>query len=205
MILKKTLEPYCKALERGIEDKNWHLALMAACTLPDICISLEGKREGKYFNNDDYINWFDTYVKEYQYTGHRRKGMEKADTLEKHMELIKEPLRPDNLEPFQIIFFTGVNAYALRCAFLHQADGEIARQKVYEKNSKYTNALKGVEKVKFDTDLDLIFEQRDNIGFLNPKIYCNAILDGVTDWIKVNEKNNDSKLLNRATNILVFE
>lgn len=68
--------PYVKALEAGIKEENWILAVMGACTLPDICTSLEGKK-----NRDYYMEWFNTYVKAYQHTLTRRKGFI-AKTLE---------------------------------------------------------------------------------------------------------------------------
>lgn len=197
MTLRNALSPYCESLIRGIEAKNWHLSLMAACTLPDICTSLEGKRIG-----DDYVEWFDTYVQHYKQTLHRRKGLENATTLAEYQELMKQPFRPKNVESFELIVFTGVNAYALRCCFLHNGDGELVTQNIYKK-PKHKEALLGIEKVKFDTDLNLIFRQKDNIGFLNPKIYCEAILAGVEKWISVKEHN--SKVLQRAANLISFE
>lgn len=197
MILRNALSPYCESLIRGIEAENWHLALMAACTLPDICTSLEGKKFG-----DDYVEWFDTYVQQYKQTLHRRKGLKNATTLAEYQELMKQPFGLKDVESFELIVFTGVNAYALRCGFLHNGDGELFTQAIYKK-PKHKDALLGIEKVKFDTDLKLIFRQDDNIGYLNPKIYCEAILAGVEKWI-INEEHN-SEVLQRAANLISFE
>lgn len=196
MILKKALIPYCESLVHGIEAENWYLSLMAACTLPDICTSLEGKKTG-----EDYVEWFDTYVEGYKQTLHRRKGLENADTLEKYQELMKQPFKPEDVESFEHIFFRGVHAYSLRCAFLHNGNGEVATQPIYKK-LKHKDSLLGIETVKFDTALNLIFRQEDNIGFLNPKTYGEAILAGVEKWVDV--KKHEPAVLERTSNLISF-
>lgn len=56
----------------------------------------------------------------------------------------------------------------------------------------------------FDTETpNLIFQQRGNIGILNPKVYCVNILNGVKKWINVNQKN--LVVLTRAADMLVYE
>lgn len=91
---------------------------MAAFTLPDICISLEGKRGG-----NNYAQGFDTYVEQYKVKVSRRRRTENVSILDDYLKMTKEPLKAQDVETTNIIFFTGVNAYALRCAFLHNGDG----------------------------------------------------------------------------------
>jgi hypothetical protein len=191
MVLKDLLSPYCEALLKGIESENWILSLIAACTLPDICSTLEGKR-----GRDGYVEWFDTYVEEYKYRLTRRKGIEGINTLEKYQEVVKNRLRPQDVEVFSKVLFSGVNAYALRCTLLHHGNGEVATQSIYQQ-SKYEDQILGIEIVKFDTNSELIFRQHNKIGYLNPKIYCESILAGVKKWIQNNEQNPE--VLRNAT------
>lgn len=192
MVLEDALSPYCEALQKGIESENWPLSLMAAFTLPDICISLEGKKNG-----DNYAEWFNTYVDQYNIRVSRRQGMENVNTLDDYLEMMKEPLKPQDVETTNIIFFTGVNAYALRCAFLHNGDGEIEEQRIQIKRPEETL---GISKVMIDKNEDSIFRQDGNIAFLNPKIYCESILSGVKKWIDKNERNTE--VLNSTGNLI---
>ncbi|MDD9150482.1 MULTISPECIES: hypothetical protein [unclassified Sporolactobacillus] len=52
MNLREAMRPYINALSDAIKLKNWHLALMPALTLPDICCSLEADEQSK---RSDYI------------------------------------------------------------------------------------------------------------------------------------------------------
>ena len=90
MDLEDRLRPYCDALDKGIEDENWYLALMAALTLPDICTSLEGSKD-----KDDYIKWFDTYVIGYRMTIYRGvndqvEHLENGGTITRRKKLIQQ-------------------------------------------------------------------------------------------------------------------
>lgn len=192
MVLEDALSPYCEALLKGIESENWPLSLMAAFTLPDICISLEGKSGGY-----DYAQWFNTYVEQYKVRVSRRKGTENVSMLDGYLKMVKEPLKPQDVETTNIIFFTGVNAYALRCAFLHNGHGEVGKQKIQIDNKEQAM---GISKVMIDNYSDSIFRQDGKIAFLNPKIYCESILYGVKKWINKNE--NNTKILNSTGNLI---
>jgi hypothetical protein len=200
MELSERLKPYCDALEKGMEDENWYLALMAALTLPDICTSLEGSDD-----KDDYIKWFDKYVKGYRIPIYRSEN-EKVTKLPnggtvtswKKSDTLIEVDRPD------LKAFTGVNAYTLRCAFLHKGDGEIAKQWMSGKE-KYRDFMLGIKKVKFlaKNSTNLSTEQIGDTIRLNPRIYCQATLDGVKQWIKENESNQE--VLDRTEELIIFE
>lgn len=179
--------PYVKALESGIKEENWILAVMGACTLPDICTSLEGKK-----NRDYYMEWFNTYVKAYQHTLTRRKGFI-AKTLE---EWINRPrLKPEDIETFTHVFFSGVNAYALRCALLHNGNGNLSSQAVQSgkgDNEKYKDQILGIENVVFKNDPSIIFNQVGETAYINPERFCIAIVSGVINGIETINKYKDS-------------
>ena len=193
MELSERLKPYCDALVKGMEDENWYLALMAAFTLPDICNSLEGKRGGQA-----YSEWFDEYVTRYRIPI----GRENAKVTNLPGGGTKTSWKKSDPVIYEH-FFTGVNAYTLRCAFLHNGGGEIANEDMGKK-AKYRNFMLGIKKVKFIKNLtNLHTEQKDDTIRLNPRNYCQAILDGVDEWIKENKSNQD--VLTRAEELIIFE
>ncbi|EFZ2114301.1 hypothetical protein BOY45_004272 [Shigella flexneri] len=199
MELSERLKPYCDALVKGMEDENWYLALMAAFTLPDICTSLEGKT-GKE-SGPAYIKWFDDYVTQYRIPKGRKNA--KVTNLPDGGTVTSwKKSDPVLYKPF----FSGVNAYALRCTFLHSGGGEVATQPVYKGKSE--DVLLGIKKVKFIKHLtNLHTEQTDNTIRLNPRHYCQAILDGVDEWIDSIQKDNKrkQKVLYYTKNLIIFE
>jgi hypothetical protein len=200
MELRNVIDPYCEALKKGIETENWYLSLMAAFTLPDICVSLEGV-QGRTF----YVDWFDKYITFYKPKVHQSKALKNAYTVDEYLEWIRSPstLIGEDIEEVQLEYFSGVNAYALRCAFLHNGNGEVGTQEIY-KQSKYKNATLGIKKVKFDlTNPNRVFSQFGDTARLNPKVYCGAILEGVERWITDNE--NSENVLDKAKNLQIFE
>jgi len=192
MVLEDALSAYCEALLKGIKSENWPLSLMAAFTLPDICISLEGKS-----GRSNYVQWFDTYVDQYKVKVSRRKGIDNVSTLDDYLKMVKNPLKPQDVETTDIIFFTGVNAYALRCAFLHNGDGEVGKQDIHKKKVEQTL---GISKVMIDTNSNFIFRKDEKTAYLNPKIFCESILSGVKKWIDKNKNNTD--VLNSTANLI---
>lgn len=205
--------PYIRALKSGIKEENWILSVMCASTLPDICASL-GSEAGKS-SSEYYINWFNNYVKEYQPTLSCRKGLI-AKTLEEWIN--RPPLKPEDIELHPHVFFTGVNAYALRCAFLHEGNGNISSQPVQKGTGgykKYKDQILNIENVEFKNDPNLIFNQVGKTAYINPENYCIAVLTGVIYWIETMNKFKDSdrpddRLLystikNNASKMLMFE
>lgn len=201
MEVRNTLNPYCDALKKGIEAENWYLSLMAALTLPDICVSLE---EGKT-NRSLYVKWFDKYITQYSPKINQSKSLLKVNTINEYNKWIKSKsfLKDDDTEEIQLNYFSGVNAYALRCAFLHNGDGSIGTQKIY-KQEEFKNSTLGINKVKFDTsNANRIISTFDDTATLNPKVYCEAVLEGVGVWITSNE--SVEKVQRNAKKLGIFD
>lgn len=195
MELRELLNPYIEGIEKGITSENWVLAVMAALTLPDICNSLEGKRGRKY------VVWFNKYVAEYSVTLHSSKALKMANTLEEAMEALAVPSSFNDIEIEKHEYLNGVNAYALRCAILHNGDGEVGLQPIYKDNKEKTL---GIKKVKFDSEItNRVLIQVEDTVYLNPKVFCEAILEGVEEWIK--EKKEKRYILNNAKKLQIFE
>ncbi|MFB9761330.1 hypothetical protein [Ectobacillus funiculus] len=197
MELRDQLKAYCDALVKGMEAENWYLSLIAAFALPDICNSLEDKHGG-----DNYAEWFDKYVTQYRatiYRGEDDQVITRPDggtitTRKKSSPLIE-------VERHEVL--TGVIAYALRSAFLHNGGGEVAEERITKK-PKHQDSLLGIEKVKFlASPTNLSTYQKDNTIYLNPKVYCYAILQGIDKWIL--DKVNDEVVLNNTEKLIIFE
>lgn len=75
-----------------------------------------------------YIEWFNTYVTDYQKTIHRRKGVGETRTIKEYLELFNRPYTVEDIEEHHLVFFKGVLSYALRCVIVHNGDGEVAKQ-----------------------------------------------------------------------------
>lgn len=94
------MEELLSSLILSVESKNWHAALLAALTLPDICGSFD-KQESENIK-ESYIKWFDMYLLK-KYTAYV------GANHEEH------------------IFLNGDDCYALRCCYLHQGSGDISK------------------------------------------------------------------------------
>lgn len=196
MELRKLLSPYCDSIERGIESENWTLSIMAALTLPDICNSLEGKKGGEV-----YIRWFNKYVTEYSVTLHSSKALKMANTYEEALAAVSSNSSSDDIEIEKHEYLSGVNVYALRCAILHNGDGEVGTQNVSIKKSEFTL---GIKKVKFDSKItNRVISQFGEIVYINPKVFCEAILEGVEEWI--NQKKENQSILKNGERLQIFE
>src|SRR5262245_48997499 len=88
------------SVRSAVREKNWYAALSVALALPDICAKLEDPSQNG--SQKRYVAWFD-----------RNLG-------DRYQRLVGG-------EPHT--FLTGEDCYALRCAYLHQGDFEIAGQR----------------------------------------------------------------------------
>lgn len=202
--LEEMLEPYFVAINRGILDENWILSVMATLTLPDICVSLERLNPKDKTNRSTYVNWFDTYVTEYKTTVWSSKSLKMANTLDEAKKAINNSLTLfSDIEEEKLQYFNGVNAYALRCAILHNGDGEVGTQSIYD-DKHHKEFTLGIKKVKFETITDnLVFSQFETTAVMNPKVFCEAILAGFLRW--TDEKKDEEHVLENARNIKIFE
>jgi len=141
------------AVEMAIDNKNWYAALAVVLNLPDICIGLElGRRTCR----QDYINWWDKYLSEFYVwkTG-----------------AIKE-----------FTFLSGKDAYALRCAYLHEGLDDIT-------NHNQDVLTKFLFKVPPPTG-SMHCIQSDSALLLQIDIFCIDVCNGVRKWL-LDIKNNE--------------
>jgi hypothetical protein len=208
MNLREAMEPYIKALTDAIKYKNWHLALMPALTLPDICCSLEVDEQS---GRKAYIKWIDTYSigTNFKYTLY---GIQNVRTRSEYLDSVKNSSL-DKIEPYNGDLLNGVIVYALRCAFLHNGDANISEQDVHKDNSQ---RILGINKIKFISDppkinqqfgenvLELvkIYEQIGDVVELDAKKFCKEILVCVENWIIAKE--NSPNVVERANKMIHF-
>lgn len=214
MSLREAMQPYINALTDAINLGNWHLALMPALTLPDICSTLDGRGQG----GKAYIAWFDEYSEgtNFNPTLYSRVGIDNIKNLQEYKELLKrKPLTPDMTKSYNRKLLSGVNVYVLRCCFLHNGDANLSEQDIYKKN-KYPHATLGINKIKFisdgvrssqqigDAEVESvkIYEQIGDVVELNAKSFCEEILACVEKWIVAKENTPD--VIERAKKLVRF-
>lgn len=88
---------YVEAVEDAIRTRNWYAALGIALTLPDICASIEDPTAKGF--EARYVNWYDRYL------------------LSTHTGFVGPKRR-------KVVFLSGADCFALRCAFLHEGTSE---------------------------------------------------------------------------------
>ncbi len=98
------MRPFIDAVRQAVTQQNWYAALVGALTLPDIAARLDG-RPGR--SGPRYASWFNDYLRS-AYTS------------------------TNPFDPAPHVFLSGGDCYALRCAFLHQGDFDIAGQHARE-------------------------------------------------------------------------
>src|SRR5258708_7704442 len=96
------------AVRQSVANQNWYSALAMALTLPDIAAKLDGRPGGSAAR---YISWFGTYL---------------------------DPIYTVQMSGRTVVFLSGEDCYALRCAFLHEGDLDISGQRVQKALTSFT-------------------------------------------------------------------
>lgn len=161
-LLEQRISNFTNAIKKSLENKNWYSALTIALTLPDIIGRLEYPKDQ---SKERYIRWFDEYLLE-KYTRKNQWG--------KH------------------VFLSGRDAYALRCAFLHQGETNIETQKAREALNKFLFIIPLGGTVHCNQNEEELQLQVD--------IYCMDIHDAVLLWIE--QFKGDNVIEERAKNIM---
>lgn len=160
-VLEIRIEEFISSIEKALDNQNWHAALTTAVTLPDICCRLDGTKPGDH-SRIPYSKWFDHYVS--------------GDKLD-------SPFRDEPL-----FFNNGSNAYAFRCAFLHNGDGDLLSHRARDANldiDAFEFVVDDTAK-KNESGVTLVFSAGidDRKLVLNIEVYCNGIVQGVRRWLE---------------------
>jgi hypothetical protein len=149
------MDHFISAVRESVKQQNWYSALTTALILPDICGKLEDPNAKSQAR---YEKFWNVYLKPI-YTakiGHERK---------------------------EHVFLSGGDAYALRCAFLHEGSDDISEQRAQEVLSKFdfTEPPKNGGQVHCNQGGDGLQLQVD--------IFCEEICGAVERWRKTIKDN----------------
>lgn len=140
------MDHFVNAIRLAVTEKNWYCALSSALIAPDICGKLEHPSKT---SKERYVAFWDKYLK---------------------------PFYTAKIAGSDHVFLSGNDAYALRCAFLHEGSHDISEQKAKEVLSNFVfceppaNAGR-IHRNQVGTTLQL---QVDS--------FCEEICDAVKQW-----------------------
>lgn len=172
MEFRENLEPFLDSLNQCILTKNWYGALIIAVTLPDICVSIDGTQEC-----------------EQQRLSQIKRSRESASKLA-YIKWFDEYL---NLSRFG--FMNGSNAYALRCAVLHQGDSDIQNQRAVDLKLGYKKiqfvlsdgSRKGemvFQNQVLGLDPSIELNKEEKVLYVEVGNFCRDIYQAVLLWIE---------------------
>jgi hypothetical protein len=141
------------AVRRSVQEKNWYAALTGALTLPDVASRLDG-RTG--WPRDQYGDWFNDYLRP-TYT------------------------RILGNTPPPHIFLSGGDCYALRCAYLHEGDFDLAGHGAAEVLDRF----EFVEIPGVIRHMNVMENQAlgTSVLQLQVSLFCEEICQGVERWL----------------------
>jgi hypothetical protein len=148
------MQRFIDAITKSLQQENWYGALAVALTLPDICGRLENPKMG---SEKRFVAWWDKYVL-HKYT---------------------LPAGPNRLAH---VFLAGGDAYALRCAYLHEGSDDVL-------NHRARIALDSFHFITPPKTGLVHCNQSNNLLQLQIDLFCKDICDGVSQWIN-DTKNN---------------
>ncbi len=166
-------KPFLDSLAQCILAKNWYGALIIAVTLPDICVSVDGTQE----NEKQKLIQF----------GERRGSESKLAYIKWFDEYL------DTLSKFK--FINGSNAYALRCAVLHQGDSDIQNQRAADLRLGYKEVQfvlsDGSQKQEIifqnqvlELDPSIELNQEEKVLYVEVSSFCRDIYQGASIWLE---------------------
>ncbi|MGX5557798.1 hypothetical protein [Bacillus thuringiensis] len=153
-ILERKISKFTNSIRQAVKEENWYAALTFALTLPDICGKLEFKSQG---STKRYVQWFN------------------ENLLEKYsMTLFGN----------KIVFLSGKDAYALRCAYLHGGEVDINEQRIKEVLSAFVFVAPDKGRAAHCARIE------DQL-LLRVDEFCEDICSAVDVWVENNKENKD--------------
>jgi len=164
-ILKEKLCNFTNSIKISLENKNWYAALSLTLTIPDICGRLEHPDKS---STKRYILWCNKYLIE-KYTMKNRWVTH--------------------------VFLSGEDAYALRCAYLHQGEINIEDQRVRKALTEFLF----VEPPERGSSHCF---QNNNKLLLQVDVFCLDVCEAIERWIE--NVSDDEKIQNRAKKLMTI-
>lgn len=162
------MQRFIDAVRKSLASENWHAALFMAIALPDMC----GWAENKPGSKARTVQWFDTYLgaqyrKEQRQVGPPGLGL----------------VMPE------VVFMTGGDFYALRCALLHEGNDTIKDQSARDALTRF----RFTSPTPFDnlSHRNLIWRDQqgmppgadDAVLQLDVKTFCEDVCQGLETWL----------------------
>lgn len=191
MELEQNIKPYIHAVENGVKQKNWILSMMGSLSLIDICSSMSAI-DGQT-NGNKYAKWFDKYCTQYKVSFERNSNEpDKFTNIADYNNWMQSEVKiKGEMMNKEYTYFNGLLAYALRCSFLHNGSGEMSEQNVHKKAVE--NDTLGANDVVLDVSMESkVIEQIDHTIYLNPRHFCEEVIEGVYKWIEDNRKDSST-------------
>lgn len=162
------MERFARSVEAALIHNNWYCALAISLTLPDICGRLENPKDG---SKERYIKWWDSYV------------LSKYQSVVGALGVVH-------------IFLSGRDAYALRCAYLHEGTDGIEEQRAREVLSR----IHFIAPVSGQT---IHNNQENSVLQLQVDIFCKDICAGVDQWSV--DVSNNRDIQGRKDSLIVIQ
>lgn len=154
-----------------IRQHNWYAALSVAVSLPDQCGFLDTGDTGI---KSRYINWFNEWL------------------ATKYVQTVGP-----GFMPIKVVFLSGEDFYALRCALVHQGTGDIDQQRA----RRFLNQIQFVFPDDASSETLHLFRD-DKILFVQVDRLVSDICDATESWLTAKESNPEVQL--RATSLALF-
>jgi hypothetical protein len=165
-ILEEKIFNFTNAIRESLENKNWYAALTLALTLPDICGRLEFPNKS---SSKRFVHWFNDYLLD-EYTLKNKWGTH--------------------------VFLNGEDAYALRCAYLHQGEVNIEEQWIRKVLSEFKFVVPPKNNI-------IHRNQIDNLLQLQVDIFCMDICSAIEKW--VDDVSSNQEIQNRAEKLMIIQ
>jgi hypothetical protein len=165
-ILEEKINNFTNAIRDSLENKNWYAALTLALTLPDICGRLEFPEKS---SSKRFIHWFNNYL------------------VDKYTLKIRD---------YTHVFLSGEDAYALRCAYLHQGEVNIEDQWVQK-------ALTEFLFIEPPENGSMHCNQSNDLLQLQVDAFCRDICEGIEKWVE--DVSSDQEIQKRAKKLLTIQ
>ncbi|MDK2757772.1 MAG: hypothetical protein KYX66_13675 [Blastomonas fulva] len=159
--------PFVEAVESALVGESWLSALSLSLTLPDICGRLQSPQRR---SQERYVAWWNVYI---------------------------APRYTSKIPGYPHVFVSGRDAYALRCAYLHQGQDDIAEQRAREALARFNFR----QPVPRGPGLHLI-QVGDQMN-LQVDRFCSDICAGVRRWM--DDHGADERVFERQRGLLSIQ
>ncbi|WP_066733513.1 hypothetical protein [Cupriavidus sp. D384] len=141
------MRDFLASIRQSLETNNFYVALATSLTIPDICGWLSSPN---LRSGERYRAWCETYLTP-KYTHDLPNGRE--------------------------VFLSPGDAYALRCAYLHEGADDVSRQRAREALNRFAFVARGAHCNLFEINGEAILN-------LNVPLFCTDMVESAEQWLE---------------------